>query len=142
MRVFRNGWFRKFARKERISDKALCEAVARVQAGLVDADLGGGLLKQRIARDGQGKSGGYRTLVAFRAETRAVFVFGFAKSDRDNIDEDDTRELKKLAGLVLGLADEAMDRLVAAGKFDEVSCDGEGSEDVPKRNRGSRPSNG
>ena len=106
MRVFRNGWFRKFARKERISDKALCEAVARVQAGLVDADLGGGLLKQRVARDGQGKSGGYRTLVAFRAET------------------------------------DARDRRVAAGKFDEVSCDGEDSEDVPKRNRGSRPSNG
>jgi hypothetical protein len=85
----------KFARKQRISDEALCEAIARAEAGLVDADLGGGLLKQRVARAGGGKSGGYRTLVAFRAETRAVFVFGFAKSDQDNIDEDDARELKE-----------------------------------------------
>lgn len=132
MRVFRNGWFRKFARKQRISDAALCEAVARAEAGLVDADLGGGLIKQRVAREGGGKSGGYRTLVAFKAETRAVFVFGFAKSDQDNIDEDDARELKMLARLVLGFAEDEMDRLVTEGKFDEVRCDGEGSQDVPE----------
>jgi len=132
VRVFRNGWFRKFARKQQISDEALCEAIARAEAGLVDADLGGGLLKQRVAREGGGQSGGYRTLVAFRAETRAVFVFGFAKSDQDNVDADDARELKKLAKVVLGFAEDEMDRLVAAGKFDEVRCNGEGSEDVPK----------
>ena len=118
MRVFRNGWFRKFARKQRINDAALCKAVARAEAGLVDADLGGGLLKQRVAREGGGKSGGYRTLVAFKAETRAVFVFGFAKIDQDNVGEDDARELKRLAKLVLEFADDEMDRLVAAGKFD------------------------
>lgn len=132
MRVFRNGWFRKFARKQRISDAALCEAVARAEAGLVDADLGGGLIKQRVAREGGGKSGGYRTLVAFKAETRAVFVFGFAKSDQDNVGEDDARELKRLAKLVLEFADDEMSRLVDAGKFDEVRCNGESSEDVPK----------
>ena len=127
MRVFRNGWFRKFARKQRISEAALCEAVARIQAGLVDADLGGGLLKQRVAREGGGRSGGYRTLLAFRVETRAVFVFGFAKSDQDNVSEDDERELRKLAKLVLGFDENEMDRLVAAGKFDEVRCSDEGS---------------
>lgn len=132
MRVFRNGWFRKFARKQRISEAALCEAVARIQAGLVDADLGGGLLKQRVAREGGGRSGGYRTLLAFRVETRAVFVFGFAKSDQDNVSEDDERELKKLAKLVLGFDEDEMDRLVAAGMFDEVKCDGEGSEKLPQ----------
>lgn len=70
--------------------------------------------------------------MAFRAETRAVFVFGFAKRDQDNIDEDDARELKKLAKLVLGFAEDEMSRQVAAGKFDEIKYDGEGSEDVPK----------
>lgn len=132
MRVFRNGWFRKYARKQRISDAALCEAVARIEAGLIDADLGGGLLKQRVARQGQGKSGGYRTLVAFQAKARAVFVFGFAKSEQANINAEDERELKKLAALVLGFAEEEIDQLVAAGKFDEVKCDGEGSEELPQ----------
>lgn len=127
MRVFQNGWFRKFARKQRISEAALCEAVARIQAGLVDVDLGGGLLKQRVAREGGGRSGGYRTLLAFRVETRAVFVFGFAKSDQDNVSEDDERELKKLAKLVLGFDEDEMDRLVATGKFDEVRCSDEDS---------------
>ncbi len=132
MRLFRNSWFRKFARKQRISDAALCEAIVRIEAGLVDADLGGGLLKQRVAREGHGRSGGYRTLIAFKTDTRAVFVFGFAKSEQANIDAEDERELKKLAALVLSFAEEEMDQLVAAGKFDEVKCDGEGSEDVPE----------
>lgn len=132
MRVFRNSWFRKFARKQRLSDAALCEAVARIEAGLIDADLGGGLLKQRVGREGGGRSGGYRTLLAFKAQKRAVFVFGFAKSEQDNIGLEDERELKKLAKLVLGFAEEEMDRLVAAGNFDEVRCDGEGSEDLSK----------
>lgn len=121
-RVFRNGWFRKFVRKQKIDDQALCDAVARLERGLIDADLGGGLFKQRVPRQRAGKSGGYRTLVAFRTETRAVFVFGFAKSEKDNIDEDDERDLKALAKLVLGLTEPEMDRLVEAGKFDEVKC--------------------
>lgn len=115
MRVFRNSWFRKFARKQRISDAALCEAIVRIEAGLVDADLGGGLLKQRVAREGHGRSGGFRTLIAFKTDTRAVFVFGFAKSEQANIDAEDERELKKLAALVLSFAEEEMDQLVAAG---------------------------
>lgn len=125
MRVFKNAWFRKFARKENISDAALCEAVARIEAGLIDADLGGGLMKQRVARPGAGKSGGYRTVLAFRTATRAVFIFGFAKSARDNIDDNDERALKALAKQVLGFADAELDRLIAAGKFEEVMCDGE-----------------
>lgn len=133
MRVFKNGWFRRFARKQRIGDETLCEAIARAEAGLIDADLGGGLVKQRVARPGGGRSGGYRTLVAFRAQARAVFVFGFAKSEQDNVGEDDERELKKLAKLVLGFTDEEMARLVAAGKFDEVQCNGsEKGENLPQ----------
>jgi len=75
VRVFMTAWFQKFARKEEISESALCQAVARAESGLVDADLGSGLLKQRVARQGAGKSGGYRTLIFFRAQTRAVFTF-------------------------------------------------------------------
>ena len=102
MRVFKNGWFQKFARKEKISDAMLCEAVARAERGQIDADLGAGLIKQRVARPGAGKSGGFRTLVFFRAQTRAVFAFGFAKSDMANLDAGDEAYMKKAAKLVLG----------------------------------------
>ncbi len=67
----------------------LCEAIERAERGIVDADLGGGVIKQRVARPGQGRSGGYRTLIAFRSETRAVFLFGFAKNDLDSIGDSD-----------------------------------------------------
>ena len=132
VRVFKNAWFRKFARKEKINDAALCEAVARAERGLIDADLGGGVIKQRVARPGSGRSGGYRTLIFFRVGTRAVFAFGFAKSDLDNIDEDDERDLKATAKLTLGFSDADMDRLVALGEFQEVMCHAEGTdEDLP-----------
>lgn len=104
MRVYKNSWFVRFARKERIADASLCEAVERAERGLVDADLGGGLIKQRVARSGSGRSGGYRTFVIYRAGLRAVFVFGFAKSGRDNIDEDDEADLKNAAKITLALS--------------------------------------
>ena len=123
MRVFKNSRFHKFARKVKISDAMLCEAVERAERGQIDADLGAGLIKQRVARPGAGKSGGFRTLVFFRAETRAVFAFGFAKSDMANLDDAEEAYLKKAAKLVLGFADAQMDAEVAAGRMFEVNCD-------------------
>lgn len=123
MRVFKNGWFQKFARKEKISDAMLCEAVARAERGQIDADLGAGLIKQRVARPGAGKSGGFRTLVFFRAQTRAVFAFGFAKSDMANLDAGDEAYMKKAAKLVLEFTDAQMKAEVDAGRMLEVKCD-------------------
>ena len=123
MRVFKNGWFQKFARKEKISDAMLCEAIARAGRGQIDADLGSGLIKQRVARPGAGKTGGFRTLVFFRTQKRAVFAFGFAKSDMTNLDNADEAYLKKAAKLVLGFTDEQMDAEVIAGRMLEVKCD-------------------
>ena len=123
MRVFKNGWFQKFARKEKISDAMLCEAVARAERGQIDADLGAGLIKQRVARPGAGKSGGFRTLVFFRAHKRAVFAFGFAKSDMANLDGADEAYLKKAAKLVLEFTDGQLDAEVVAGRMLEVKCD-------------------
>jgi hypothetical protein len=122
MRVFKNLWFARFARKERISDTALCDAVARAEQGLLDADLGGGLIKQRVARPGAGKSGGYRTLIFYRSGARAVFAFGFAKSDFGNIEDKDEIRLKEAAKLALGFSELDVDRLVKAGKLLEVIC--------------------
>ena len=79
--VSKTKWRMRFARRERITDESLCEAINRAERGIVDADLGGGLIKQRVARVGQGRSGGYRMLVAYRARGRAVFLLSMAKQD-------------------------------------------------------------
>ena len=80
MKIYKNEVFARFARAQRISDGDLCEAVERANCGLIDADLGGGVVKQRIARPNEGRSGGFRTLVLFRIEERAFFVFALLKT--------------------------------------------------------------
>lgn len=125
MRIFKNAWFEKFARKEQISDAALCEAIARAEKGLIAADLGGGVIKQRVPRAGQGKSGGYRTIILYRQEQRAFFVFGFAKNERDNIDSEQETFFKKMAKDVLALSDRQIAELVERGRFSEVGGDDE-----------------
>ena len=119
-RIFKNGWFERFARKERIDDSALRDAVQRAESGLIDADLGGGVIKQRVARAGQGKSGGYRTLILFRHGDRAIFAFGFAKSAQANISKADLALLRDAATEALGWSGEELDRLVASGTLVEI----------------------
>ncbi len=97
MRVFKTKWLARFARREGIADKSLSEAIERAERGVIDADLGGGLIKQRVAREGQGRSGGYRMIVGYRAKGRAVFLFGFAKNERENIEPDELLFLRELA---------------------------------------------
>jgi hypothetical protein len=94
--------FRRFQRQEGIEDDALRETVRRAARGLVDADLGGGLIKQRVARRGQGRSGGFRTIIAYRAGLRAVFLYGFAKSQKDDIANDELVALRQIGGTLLG----------------------------------------
>lgn len=89
MAVYKTRWFDRWARKQGLTTPSLCAAVREMTAGLYDADLGGGLLKKRIARPGQGKRGGFRTLVATNKGTRWVFVYGFPKNERSNIDKDE-----------------------------------------------------
>ena len=97
MRVFKTKWFTRFARKESISDETLAEAVERAEIGLIDADLGGGVIKQRVARQGRGRSGGFRTLLAYRSGGVAVFLYGFAKNERENIEDGELAVLKEIA---------------------------------------------
>ena len=85
VQVYVTKTFRRFQRRELIGDQALRQAIERAEAGLVDADLGKGLIKQRVARTGQGRSGGYRTIIALRSGHRAFFLFGFAKSAQSNV---------------------------------------------------------
>lgn len=122
MRVFKNKSFARFARKARLSDATLCEAVSNATRGLIDADLGGGVIKQRIARSGGGKSGGFRTIILFRVGARAFFVHGFAKNERDNIDDTELAAFKWLATQLLAYDDAALAKVIAAGTLMEVKC--------------------
>ena len=124
MRVFKNAWFGRFARKEKISAEALWEAVDRAEKGLVDADLGGGVIKQRIARPGESKSKGYRSIVLYRKGDKAFLVYGFPKSDLGNIRDDEQEQFKKAAKSILALSDGQIRQLIENGQFEEVMKDG------------------
>lgn len=104
-----------------MGDTMLQAAIAAVQQGLVDADLGGGVLKLRIPRPGEGKSGGYRTIVLFRAGTRAVFAYGFAKNERSNIRDDELADFRKLAAAILTYGDADLAIAIETGALIEVS---------------------
>lgn len=119
-RVFKTRWFQRFARKEGIDDAALIETVARAEKGQVDADLGGGVIKQRVARPRRGRSRGYRTIVIFRLGDRAVFMYGFPKSEKDNIRPDEEKQFKQAARHVLALTEDQLRELVTEGDFVEV----------------------
>jgi len=106
MRIFKNSWFARFADKEGITDGELVEAVNLLEAGLADADLGGDVYKMRLARPGEGKSGGYRVIVFFRTEERTFFVYSFAKANRGNISEKELRIFKKRAKIFISKTDE------------------------------------
>jgi hypothetical protein len=113
----------RFVAKERIADETLRDAIRRAEAGQIDADLGGGVIKQRVARSGGGKSGGYRTIVFYRRDTRAVFAYGFAKNDRDNIDPNELRDFRDAARTILALTEADMNKAVTNGAFREITED-------------------
>jgi len=118
--------FARFARKALIREAELWEAALLANAGLIDADLGGGVIKQRIARTGEGKSGGARTIILFRFKGRAVFVFGFEKKDVGNIKANELEAFKELADVILGYSDNEIAKRVADGALIEVCPPEEG----------------
>ena len=125
MRIFRNMAFTRFAKKSRISDVALCKAVMNAERGLIDADLGGGVIKQRVAREGEGKSGGFRTMILFKTGTRAFFVHGFAKNKVDNISDNDLVLLRRLAAEMLNYNETELTQAINNSLLIEVTCDEE-----------------
>jgi hypothetical protein len=123
VRTYKSRWFQRFARKEGIADAALLEAVVRAEKGQIDADLGGGVIKQRISRPGQGRSKGYRTIILFRCGAKAFFVYGFSKSQRANIDDDEKEQFKEAAKHVLALTEKQLAELLERGDFMEVKSE-------------------
>jgi hypothetical protein len=120
MQVFTTKHFRRFAKDNDISEELLCEAVRELGIGLVHASLGGPVFKQRIARKGQGKSGGFRSIIFFKANERAFFVYGFAKNVQENVGRDDLTELKALAKEMFDYDDKTLRLSIESGELHEI----------------------
>ena len=114
----------RWQKKTALADIVLRQAVQEMQQGLIDADLGGGLVKKRVARPGAGKRGGYRTLLATNQDDKWIFIYGFAKNERDNIAHQELRALKLLAKQLLTLSFEATRTALQHGELKEIP-DGE-----------------
>lgn len=125
--VFKTKWLARFARRERITDESLQEAIDRAERGIIDADLGGGLIKQRVAREGQGRSGGYRMLVAYRVQDRAVFLYGFAKNEQENIAPDELASLREIAAAWLDADADRIAKAIGVRELQEVEHDDAGT---------------
>ena len=123
MRVFKTKIFARFARKEGVLDATVVEIAKALESGRVDAGLGGGVIKQRLARTGKGKSGGYRVIIFFSKGDRSVFFGGYAKSDLDNISDTDLKSFKKLAAEYLAYGDGEVAKLLLRRAWIEVEQD-------------------
>jgi hypothetical protein len=113
--------FRASPKTAALDDAALLKAVDDAERGLIDASLGGGVIKQRVARPGKGKSGGFRALILYKAGALAFFVHGFAKNDRDNIGREELVALRLLASQMLSYDDQFIARALESETLIEVS---------------------
>jgi hypothetical protein len=120
VQIYKTRIFARFARKVKLDDTALAGAVADIERGLISANLGGGVINQRIARPGDGKSGGFRTIILFRTEIRAVFVYGFEKNAKDNIDAAELAAFRRLASQLLARDDGGSETALETGALIEV----------------------
>ena len=123
MRIFKTKWLARFARREGIDDRSLRAAIERAERGLIDADLGGGLIKQRVARPGRGRSGGYRMIVGYRVKNRAVFLLGFAKNERENIEDNELLSLRETAERWLTADTARIQKELELGNLQEINHD-------------------
>ena len=122
-RVFKTRYFSRWMRKTELTDRALCSAVAEMVQGLIDADLGGGVVKKRVGLAGRGKRGGARTLVATNKGNRWFFIYGFEKNDRANITDDELEALKEIAEQLLARTGKQLDEAVQDGSLQEICHD-------------------
>ncbi len=122
MNVYLSKAFTRMARRGGLIDVHICQAVAEMNTGLIDANLGAGLFKKRIAMPGQGKRGSWRALLGFQAGKKAFFLYLFPKNSRDNIEDDEMKALKRLARYYLTLKPSEIKTALQCGELEEVSC--------------------
>lgn len=123
-RTFITKLFHKWAVKEKIKNEDLALAVEEIRKGLIDANLGGSVIKKRVGMPGKGKSGSYRTILAFRKGHHVFFMYGFAKNQRDNVNSKELYALKRLAQELLGLSEKQITQALNKGELFEVQSDG------------------
>jgi hypothetical protein len=123
MEIAKTKAFAKWQGGESVTNQDLCDAVVEMEKGLVDASLGKKVFKKRVARAGGGKSSGFRTLVAAKSGSRYVFMYGFAKNERDNIGDVELKALQKAAGILMTMDATAWNLAVKGGSLIEVACD-------------------
>lgn len=120
MRTFKTSWFANFAKKEQIGDDKLLEIVAELEGRQFEADLGGGIIKKRLARPGQGRSGGFRLIICFKRELRALFIYAYAKSERSDIGPNDLKAFRAAAKRLFALTEQELDQAVTNGRLLEL----------------------
>lgn len=120
MRIFKTRLFDRWAKTEDLPDKSLVKAVEEMNSGLVDAELGGHVYKKRVARPGQGKSGSFRTILAFKLKDKAFFMYGFSKNQRSNVTSKELVALKRLASELLGYSEAQLKKAIENGELIEV----------------------
>ena len=124
-RIFKTRYFSRWFRKIGLSDVALCQVVKEMEQGLIDANLGRGVVKKRLALPGRGKRGGARTLVATNKDDRWFFLFGCEKNERANITTEELEGLREITRQLLGMTSEQLDEAVRDGSLQEICNDQE-----------------
>ena len=122
-RILKTRTFDRWLRKTLLSNTALLKAIAGMERGLVDADLGGNVYKKRVALPGRGKSGSTRTLIATNRQNRWFFMFGFEKNDKENITQAELAYLQEVAQIFLGYSNDELQLAIDKGEFLEVYYD-------------------
>lgn len=122
VRVLKDVEFNNWAIEYGVTDEMLCVAAKEIEDGLVEARLGGFLLKKRVAAPGRGKSGSYRTIVGHRQADRLIFVHGFAKNETDNIKRNEKAALRKLCDVYMGADDKKLAEMIKKNTILEIEC--------------------
>jgi len=120
LRIFKVKPFTRFAEKENIADDSLCKVIKELEEGKIDAKLGNGLYKQRLARTNQGKSTGYRCIIVYKHDNFAFFLYGFSKSNKENLSPDELTEYKKAAGIFLNISKEQIEAMISSNRLTEI----------------------
>jgi|WetSurMetagenome_2_1015567.scaffolds.fasta_scaffold149766_4 hypothetical protein len=120
MKKLKTKYFSRWARKSKIGDNQLLTAAQELEIGIFAANLGGNLYKIRIAGQSSGKSSGFRTIIAYRKDDRILYLYGFAKNERDNIESKELESLKKLAKDYLSLSLSKVERAIKIGILVEL----------------------
>lgn len=120
MRIFKNKEFQKWQKEIKLTDIILKKAIYEMESGLYDANLGGNVYKKRVALNSRGKSSGARTIIAFKLNNSAFFIYGFAKNERSNITPRENNALKELAKVYFSYDKKKIDHAIKSGELLEV----------------------